>query len=429
MKFFIASTLMLALVGTANAEIRKLSIDDALNLALHHSTDMRAAQARADAASDTALSTGAHILPSGILNEEWQYYEHPFDIAFGPIVFQARDKSTNTFVAAVDQSLTGLFQTVPGYMAANAQADAAKADSRATVSMVKEGLRNGFLRYFEAKDAEGIAQASEKQLAEQISVADARLKVGTLTTNDVLRLKVAAANARQQEISAQAQSRVIRAQLLSVIGLPLDGEIDFVEPTALEAQAAATVVPDVKSAREQAFHLRPELVSARAHQTAAKRLRLGSIAALLPEVDFDAAYVRVDGQAFAPKDSYYLGVKASWQVWTWGSTMFAAMAAGKNAEAAAAQAEGEQDHIAVDVATKLASLEAADAALTSAKASIASAEEAFRVTQALVNAGSATTTDLLNDQSALTTARLNLSRATYERAIAQVSLDRATGKD
>ena len=56
---------------------------------------------------------------------------------------------------------------------------------------------------------------------------------------------------------------------------------------------------------------------------------------------------------------------------------------------------------------------------------IASAEEAYRVTSAQVNAGTATTTDLLDAQSALTTAKLNLARAQYERTIARVQLDRA----
>ena len=47
------------------------------------------------------------------------------------------------------------------------------------------------------------------------------------------------------------------------------------------------------------------------------------------------------------------------------------------------------------------------------------------MTSAQVAAGAATTTDLLDAQSALTTARLNLARAQYERAVARVQLDRA----
>ena len=50
------------------------------------------------------------------------------------------------------------------------------------------------------------------------------------------------------------------------------------------------------------------------------------------------------------------------------------------------------------------------------------------MTEALVKAGSATTTDLLDSQSALTQAKLNLVRARYEQAIARVSVKRAIGE-
>ncbi|RYF11590.1 MAG: TolC family protein, partial [Deltaproteobacteria bacterium] len=64
-----------------------------------------------------------------------------------------------------------------------------------------------------------------------------------------------------------------------------------------------------------------------------------------------------------------------------------------------------------------------------AEAQVGAAQEAYRVTQALSGAGSATTTDLLDAQSALTEARTALVRARYEAAIASVTLGRAAGRD
>ena len=57
-----------------------------------------------------------------------------------------------------------------------------------------------------------------------------------------------------------------------------------------------------------------------------------------------------------------------------------------------------------------------------------SAAEAYRVTEAQLQAGTATTTDLLEAQAALTQARLNLTRAQYELAQARVDLQRALGQ-
>lgn len=64
-----------------------------------------------------------------------------------------------------------------------------------------------------------------------------------------------------------------------------------------------------------------------------------------------------------------------------------------------------------------------------AQTAIASAEEAFRVTREAVDVGAATTTDLLDAESALTQARLRLTHARYAAAIARVQLDRAMGVD
>lgn len=76
----------------------------------------------------------------------------------------------------------------------------------------------------------------------------------------------------------------------------------------------------------------------------------------------------------------------------------------------------------VEVSERLDQLEAATAAIDVAGTAIASADESYRVTNALVQAGSGTTTDLLAAPSALTQAKLNLVRATYQQAQARVQL-------
>ena len=137
--------------------------------------------------------------------------------------------------------------------------------------------------------------------------------------------------------------------------------------------------------------------------------------------------MRADGQVFAPKNSGYVGVKASWPIWEWGAAWEARNAAAAQADAAKADLDAERRRVQVEVTSRAAQLEAAASAVDVAKEAILSAEEAYRVMQVSVGAGAATVTDLLDAQSALTGARLNATRARYERAIAKVALDRATG--
>jgi outer membrane protein len=83
--------------------------------------------------------------------------------------------------------------------------------------------------------------------------------------------------------------------------------------------------------------------------------------------------------------------------------------------------------VSLEVDQRMAEERAAANAVSVAQEAIQQAEEAHRVTEALVKAGSATTTDLLDAQSALTQARLNLVRAKYQELRARSALTRALG--
>jgi outer membrane protein len=97
------------------------------------------------------------------------------------------------------------------------------------------------------------------------------------------------------------------------------------------------------------------------------------------------------------------------------------------AEASKLMAEDAGRQVRGEVSGRIDQLRAATAAIEVAKTALSSAEEAYRVTAAVVQAGSGTTTDLLDAQSALTQSRLNLVRSKYQQALARVQLRRAMG--
>jgi outer membrane protein len=137
--------------------------------------------------------------------------------------------------------------------------------------------------------------------------------------------------------------------------------------------------------------------------------------------------VHTDGTQLSPANAAYVGVKAQWAVWEWGASYYRRKAAVAEAAAATYAATDQQRRIEAEIASDLAQATAAMAAVTVAEQTIESAEEAYRVTKASLQAGTATTTDLLDAQAALTQARLNLTRAQYEDALTRVTLKRGLG--
>ncbi len=429
MRARLVGALLLA-ASVAHAEPRRLTVEDAVQLAVANNPRLRSVDVRAQAVRDRALSVRGRMLPAVRLSEEYQHYDSPFTFQFAPMtqVFSLRNQDTNTFVASADQPLLGLLHLSEDYLAERSNADAGRAQYRVATSQVSASVRTRFLQYFEAKALEEIARTSVAELADQVAIAQARLKAGVITNADLLRVQVAQANARQQEIAAASQADVVRAGLLGTVGFsPDDTGIVLEEPANL-LTAAAAPLPPVKDAQSTAERSRPELVQERLLAKAADHERRARGYLLLPEINAEAAYLRVDGQVFAPPNSAYVGVKAQWAIWEWGATWYAQRAASKLAEAAHLDVDAARVQIATEVHAGLSQSNAAASAVDLARTTIASAEEAYRVTDALVKAGSATTTDLLDAQSALTGARLNLARARYEQAIARVSLSRTLGQ-
>lgn len=406
-----------------------LTVEDAVTRALRENPRLAAARRRLESAGEATTAAGRRMLPSVHVSDEFQHYNEPFVLNFGGAAFTARDQDTNTFSASAAQPVLGLLRLdtergslVESRAAAEAQLAAAEAELR-------EVIQTQFLRTFEAQAMKRIAETSAVELSDQVTVARARLASGVITTADLLRLQVAIANARQQALQAEGQARSARAALFAAMGMhPAEGAaLTLIEPAPLLAAARASAPAPAETLLTGAHDHRPE-VRQQAHLAAATaRDARARGYALLPEVNLEAAYLRVDGQQFAPKNSAFVGVKAEWGIWEWGATEHARRAAVAQAAAARHDAEGIDRQIEAEVVGAVAEGDAARGAVQAAEEAIASAEEAFRVTEAQAKAGTATTTDLLEAQSALTQARLNLTRAEYELALAHVRLTRAAG--
>jgi outer membrane protein TolC len=425
---FASSLLALAplLAHAQQAPQARLSQDEVVARALAQNGILRASRSRRASADAQALSARGRLLPSVKVSDELQRWDSPFSLPLAgtPLQVSVRDQTTNEFTVAAAQPILGLLHIASDVDALGNATRAAEADAKTAEAAIKEAALTQLLQLFEARALGDIARASVEQLTEQLHAARARLREGVITRADVLRIETAAANAQQLVIKATAEEDSGRALLLVTIGEPPDLEsIDFTQPLLPEPAAA----PELGTALSIARSRRPELKSAHFTKLAAQTNARARAFDLLPEVNAEVAYLHVTGQTFFPRDSSFVGLKLEWPVWEWGARWYARSAAGALAEAAAAQEMDARDRVSAEVAARLASTHAAAGAVAVARTAIASAEEAYWVTLVQVQEGAATTTDLLDAQAALTTARSNLARAQYAYARTEVNLARAEG--
>ncbi len=415
----------------AFAEDSVLTVEQVVQLVEQKNPRVLEFLARARGGRDLARSAGGRMLPSFHVSEEYQFWDSTYAVVFGTgnkaLDFTVRDQNTNALVVSGDQPLLGLLHLSHDHAAQSCLAEATAAELETARADLKATVESQYLHLFEARALEEVAQASQKELSEQVAVTQAKLDAGVLTTADLLRVKVAVANARQQEIQARSQEEIARANLLGAIGLSQDDVTTrFAEPNSLLARARETP-PNLSSAEQRALTLRPELKEKRLRIEALHHTEKAQLFSMFPEVDAEAAYLRTDGSPFNPPNAGFVGVKATWAIFEWGASWYAQKAAAEQTEAARHDAESEERQIGIEVSSDLSQARASAAVVDVARQTITSAEEAYRVTQALLKAGSATTTDLLDAEAALTQARLNLTRAEYEQAVAQVTLGRSMG--
>jgi outer membrane protein len=422
-----------AVVGAAVAHaqaVTRLTVEQAVQEAIRVNDQLRAARARAEAAGDTSRSARGQLLPALSATEQWQHFDSPFVINLSGQPGQgvvARNINANTLSISANQPVLGLVHLGFGVASANHSADASRSDADAVAASLGEQVRTTYLRLFEALAQQGIAQTSVEQLQKQVQDAESRYRAGTITNADLLRFQTAAANSQQQFIQAQTDALVDRQALLTYLARnPEDATIEFVEPEDLERLAAQPVSQAVDALINRSLAERPEVHRAQSQAEAAHDNDKAQFAALLPEVNLQASYSWTRGQVFFPENSAYIGIFVNWPFWSWGTQYYAAKSAERQADAADALSQDARRQAAFDVSSRYVQLKAQFVAVDVAETAIKSAEEAYRVTDAQVRAGIGTTTDLLDAQSALTTARLNLARARYERAVARVALDRAT---
>ena len=421
---------------------RKLyDLNEAVELAMHQNPRLLVARHQSSANRDAASSTRGHLLPLVKVGTTYDYVQANEGLDLGAFGGSSSSSSSmplhlsawaGDFNVTLAQPLLGLVHIGQDFAAADKAAAASDADLHASEAELRAQVEAGFLSLFEARAEKDIALASHDQLTDQLRVVQAEFKDGTRTKVDVLRFQVAAANADQQQIQAQVDEDNAKDQLLGLLGLAgrVDrDQVDFLDPTdELLKRSLPTDVPDGQEKFAESH--RPEMFSAQLQTDAAWHRKQARTFSLLPEVNVSYSYYRLLNTPEAlPRDINLFGLSASWNVWDWGVNYYQAHAAGEQLGAAEANRESVREQIDVEVRTRLAQERAAANAVHVASDAISQAEEAFRVTAATVQAGAATTTDLLDAQAALTQARQNLVRSKYEELRARSALLKALGSE
>jgi outer membrane protein TolC len=415
---------ILILVALAANAAEPWTLERALDYALAHNPDARIAKQRIAIAQAGLEQANSAFWPRLQVQSSYIRTDNPMQV-FGSMLNQQAVPAAINFnhVPDVDNLNAKGLVTVPLYVGGQNKAnhDAAKANAAAS-KQDNEAVRNelGFqvVRAFQTvlKTRQFIraTEAAVNAFEGNVSIATKRLDAGTLLKSDLLDVEVRLAQAREDSVRARNANKLAERSLKNLLGIE-DGEFSVAESAP---ELCAPVASDSSH--------RPELLSAREREQAAQAAVRGSKGGFLPRLsafgslDYDYGWVtRGDGK------SYTAGVMAQWDLWDGFSTRAKIREAKATLETA--REEQRKLRLAIDLEVEQArlDLQTANERLTVTEKSVEQAAESADLTRNRFEQGLALSTQLIDAESALVSARVRRAEAEADQSIAIAALRKA----
>ena len=270
----------------------------------------------------------------------------------------------------------------------------------------------------------GVYEEEVVTLQEHLRNVNAQFRVGTVAKVDVLESQVELANAQQNLVNIQNNYDVAVATLNNFIGLPTD---TVIRPQDTLAYRKYNL--NLSDCTAYALENRADAAMADYAVKQAESARRAAKAGYRPQVSASISKGLTNENLVSKKinDQWTAGISASWNIFDGGITsaqVHEADAALMRAKEVAAQT---REQIQLDVQQYFLELHAAEKNIGTTHASVALAEENYKIAQVRYAAGVGTNLDVMDASRKLTEARSNYFTALYNYNTAKASLDRYMG--
>ncbi|MEW6277191.1 MAG: TolC family protein [Candidatus Eremiobacterota bacterium] len=282
-------------------------------------------------------------------------------------------------------------------------------------------VRESFANLWFARESVEVARELVRARREHLQVVETRLKAGSVARYDQIASRAAAAEAEDRLVQAVSQEALARAQLLMLLGRPLDGELELAGVFQPEEG-----LPDPTAATERALVRRPELTALNlAVEAAQARVHLEE-SQDNPLLSFSTQYSVRNATAFQTDTFWSTGVLLSIPLFDGGTS---AARAGQ-ARAVVTQLEQSRERlqrlVRLEVQQTFQLLFTAGERRHLALARLEQTAEGVRIARLRYQAGVSTNQEVLDAETAHSQSLLDLRRTELDRRVAWARWERAT---
>ncbi len=301
-----------------------------------------------------------------------------------------------------------------------AEADLTNAQFQAGLSVTQQ-----FFDALAAQQLVRVREAGVRRAEEQLSLSEAKLRVGSATRSDSLRSLVNLGNARLQLVSSESDVARTQAGLARLIGT--EGRVAAVDDSAFYQ---TTTRLDTAAIRLEALAMAPRVQAAEANSVAAAASVKAARAAYFPTLALSGS-ANWSGSSlddYNLEGNRLLQLGLSWPLFNRFQREQSVQTRISSLNAAEATARDARREIEASLTTQYAALEAARVRIEITATSVVAATEDLRVVNERYRVGAATILDVLNSQEALAQAEVDAVTARFDFLKARAQIEALIGR-
>ena len=398
-----------------------IDLKGAVTTAIQNNRDITIAELkRRDAEADVS-AVAAKKNPS--VNYTWQRNQYPTQVVTTALGTQS---SNHGYSQGINVSWPiWTFGKVEGAIdAARYQKNIADLNVYKTEADTKLAAVQAYYQYLEAVKLAEVQAQSVTDYASHLNNVQQQFNAGIVAKLDVLSSNVSLANAKQKSIAADNTRDVAEANLNNIMRVPMNTTLNPLDKNFPEPEFDLTMEQAILMAQKYRW----ELVEADYGVRAAEASLRSAKAGYLPTVSVGGGYSWKEASVTAvDKDDWAVQGGLSWSLWDGGATQASvkkADAAVKTAQETLLQA---REKIELEVRQDYLNVLSYKEQIRAAEASVAQAEEAYKIATVRYSSGVGINLDVLDAELALNTARTNYITALYNYNIGLATLEHAMG--
>ncbi|MCX6174884.1 MAG: TolC family protein [Ignavibacteriales bacterium] len=291
-------------------------------------------------------------------------------------------------------------------------------------------IKNAYWGLFKATQFQKVMDETVDQIKAHVADAKNLEKVGMMTTNDILKIEVQLSNTLYQQVDAENSVKLAAVALCNTLGISLETRIEILS----SANMSSAQFDELNKLVGDAITKRSEIKAADSRVKASEAGVTLAKSSWYPQVSVvgNYYYSRPNQRIQPSKDQFDatwdVGVNLSLNVWDWLTTKHQTDQAETQLSQAVDAMGMIKDGITLEVTQNYLSFSQAKRKIEIAELSVKQATENLKVTNDKFKNGLATTTELVDAETALIGSKTNNTTAVVDYELSKAKLEKSIGK-